>query len=420
MKRPKDMLRLFAEEARGGDAAARVSAALASPAVARAFAFVDGDVERVLGELVEICEIAAPPFRERERAEWLLARFERLGLAGARLDEAGNVVATREGAEPSPAVVFSAHIDTIFPPGTDCTVRRRGTRMCAPGIADDSVGLAALLAVARALDAGGVRTRLPIRFLATVGEEGEGNLRGVRHYFSDPARVEGTSAFISLDGPGVERITHRALGSRRYEVTFTGPGGHSWGDFGIVNPIHALGRAVGRLASYPVPIEPRTTFNVGHVSGGASVNTISQEASMRVDMRSTSSAELARLEAYFKAAIAEAVAEENRLNAASGTRVDARVELIGDRPSGETPAGDPLVRTAAEASRALGLRSALDCSSTDSNLPISLGVPAVTLGCGGTAANTHNLDEWYDPAGLETGLKRLVLILTALAGEEAP
>jgi acetylornithine deacetylase/succinyl-diaminopimelate desuccinylase-like protein len=314
--------------------------------------------------------------------------------------------------------VLSAHLDTIFPPGTDCRVRREGARLHAPGIADDSVGLESLLAMARALDAGRVRTEGSILFLATVGEEGEGNLRGARHFFSDPDVAASVSAFISLDGPGVERVTHRALGSRRFAVTLTGPGGHSWGDFGIVNPVHALCRAVARFASYPVPSDPRTTFNVGHVSGGTSVNTIAQEATIRVDMRSTSRAELARLEAFLKQAVGEAVAEENRAHAPSGTTLEARFELIGDRPSGETPVEAPLVRTVLEASRALGIRPQLDCSSTDSNVPISLGIDAVTIGCGGTSANTHSTTEWYDPTGREAGLKRIVLILTALANAE--
>jgi acetylornithine deacetylase/succinyl-diaminopimelate desuccinylase-like protein len=289
--------------------------------------------------------------------------------------------------------------------------------LCAPGIADDGAGLAALLAVARALDAGGVRTAVPILFLATVGEEGEGNLRGARHFFSDPDVTASVSAFISLDGPGVERVTHRALGSRRFTVTLAGPGGHSWGDFGIVNPLHALCRAVARFASYPVPTDPRTTFNVGHISGGSSVNTIAQEATIRVDMRSTSRAELARIEAFLKQAVAEAVAEENRAHAPSGTTLETRFELIGDRPSGETPADAPLVQTVLQASRALGIRTQLDCSSTDSNVPISLGVDAVTIGCGGTSANTHSTAEWYDPTDREAGLKRIVLILAALAKE---
>jgi acetylornithine deacetylase/succinyl-diaminopimelate desuccinylase-like protein len=388
---------------------------LSSATVARALAFVDRDGERVTDELVAICEIEAPPFREETRGDWFLERFRALGLSDVRRDAEGNVIAARPGARPGPAVVLSAHLDTIFPPGTDCRVRRSGPRLCAPGIADDSVGLAALLAVARALDAGDVRTEAPILFLATVGEEGEGDLRGARHFFGSADRPS-VSAFISLDGPGVERVTHRALGSRRYAVTFMGPGGHSWGDFGIVSPIHALGRAIARLSSYPVPIEPRTTFNVGHVAGGSSVNTIAQEAVMRVDLRSTSAVELARLEAYFKQAVLEAVAEENRLHAPSGTTVEARLEPIGSRPSGETPVDAPIVRTVLEASRALGIRTQLDCSSTDSNIPISLGIPAVTLGAGGTSANTHSTSEWYDPTGRELGLKRIVVVLAALAG----
>lgn len=381
-------------------------------------AFVDTDGDRITRELVELCEIEAPPFREDARAERLAEHFRALGLSDVRRDSEGNVLALRPGAERAPFVVLSAHIDTIFPPGTDCRVRREGSRLCAPGIADDTVGLAALLAIARALDAGRVRTHESILFVATVGEEGEGDLRGSRHFFSDPNVAASVSAFISLDGPGIERITHRALGSRRYEVTFTGPGGHSWGDFGIVNPVHALGRAVARLANFPVPVEPRTTFNVGVISGGKSVNTISQDAVMRVDLRSISATELARIEGFFKQAVAEAVAEENRLNAASGTTVEATVRQIGNRPSGEIAPEAPVVRTVVEASRALGVRVQFDCSSTDSNVPISLGIPAVTLGCGGTAANTHNTAEWYDPTDREIGLKRLVVILAALAGLE--
>lgn len=398
------------------DAGDAVRDALAAPEVARAFAFVDGDGAVITRELVELCEIEAPPFGEDARAESFLRRLEALGLSDVRRDEEGNVLALRAGADRDSFVVISAHLDTIFPAGTDCRVRRDGSKLYAPGIADDTAGLAALLAVARALDAGDVRTEQSILFVATVGEEGEGDLRGARHLFSDERMRSSISGFISLDGPGVERVTHRALGSRRFEVTLTGPGGHSWGDFGIVNPIHALGRAIARLASYPVPVEPRTTYNVGHVTGGSSVNTISQEASMRVDMRSTSRTELARLETFFRQAVSEAVVEENRSHAQSGTTLDSRLELIGDRPSGETPADAPLVRTVVEASRALGIRPHLDCSSTDSNVPISLGIPAVTIGCGGTSANTHSTAEWYDPTGREVGLKRIVLILAALAG----
>jgi acetylornithine deacetylase/succinyl-diaminopimelate desuccinylase-like protein len=378
---------------------AAVREILASSAIQRAFAFVDADGERMTRELVELCEIEAPPFHEEKRGTWFLERFRELGLAGVARDAAGNVAGVREGAEREPAVVLSAHLDTVFPPGTDCRVRREGTRLYAPGIGDDASGLAALLAVARALDAGGVRTRLPVVFLATVGEEGEGDLRGVRHFFEHDTRARGAAAFVSLDGPGVERITNRALGSRRFRVTFTGPGGHSWGDFGIVNPIHALGRAVARLASFPAPIEPRTTYNVGRIEGGRSVNAIPQEARMSVDLRSAAPAELDRLEAYFRRAVAEAAHDENRLGAPSGTTLGVRVEQIGDRPSGETSPATPLARIMVAASRALGVEPRFDCSSTDSNIPISLGIPAVTIGCGGQSANAHSLGEWFDPRG---------------------
>lgn len=389
---------------------------LSAEPLVKAFAFIDEDGERTTSELVEICEIEAPPFFEQARGEWFLERFRELGLDAVERDEIGNVYGLRPGTEDGPLVVLSAHLDTIFPPGTDCRVRSVGTRLYAPGVSDDGAGLSALLAVARALDAGGVRTARPILFLATVGEEGEGNLRGVRHFFEGTEIGRRVGQFISLDGPGIERITNGALGSRRYRVTFVGPGGHSWGDFGIVNPIHALGRAIARLAAYPAPAEPRTSYNVGRIDGGQSVNTIAQEASMSVDLRSVSTGELDRLESFFRRAIADAVREENRSCAISGTQLDVRIEMIGSRPSGETSANDPFVQTVIDATRALGIEPRLDCSSTDSNIPISLGIPAVTLGAGGTSANAHSLNEWFDPRGREVGLKRIALILVALAG----
>jgi acetylornithine deacetylase/succinyl-diaminopimelate desuccinylase-like protein len=400
----------------GWSEAVVVRALAASDAIRKAFAFVDADGERMTRELVELCEIEAPPFHEEARGSWFLERFRELGLGGVRRDEVGNVVGVRHGSGTGPHVVLSAHLDTVFPPGTDCRVRREGTRLYAPGIGDDCSGLAAMLAVIRALDAGGVGTRLPVAFLATVGEEGEGDLRGVRHFFEVSPLASSVSAFVSLDGPGVERITNRALGSRRFRVAFTGPGGHSWGDFGIVNPIHALGRAVARLANYPAPIEPRTTYNVGRVEGGRSVNAISQEASMSVDLRSTSPAELDRLEAFFRRAVAEAGRDENRLGASSGSSLGVRVEQIGNRPSGETSPDAPIVRILVEASRAVGVEPRFDCSSTDSNIPISLGIPAVTIGSGGQSANAHSLGEWFDPRGREVGIKRALLAIAALAG----
>jgi acetylornithine deacetylase/succinyl-diaminopimelate desuccinylase-like protein len=266
------------------------------------------------------------------------------------------------------------------------------------------------------LDAAQIETEGPIYFVATVGEEGEGNLRGVRYLFNEGEFKIGIDAFISLDGPGVERITSRALGSRRYRVTMNGPGGHSWGDFGVVNPVHALGRAIARFATYTAPLSPRTSYNVGLIEGGQSVNSIPESASMTVDMRSTSRDEIDKLEAYLRRVIELAVREENSQRALSGTLLSYAIDAAGDRPSGETPIDSLVVQTAIECSRALGIEPRLDCSSTDSNIPISLGIPAVTIGAGGISNNCHTLAEWYDPAGRELGLKRLLLLAVALTG----
>jgi len=295
-------------------------------------------------------------------------------------------------------------------------VRRDGARFHAPGISDNTCGIVSLVALARALEAGGVKTEGSVTFVATVGEEGEGNLRGVRHLFTRGEFRSGVDAFISLDGPGLERITQRALGSRRYRVTMIGPGGHSWGDFGIVNPVHALGRAIARFASYPAPLAPRTSYNVGIIEGGSSVNAIPERASMLVDLRSVSSDEIEKLEGYLRRVVEVAAREENSQRSMSGTSLTCEFEQVGDRPSGETPINSRIVRAAIECSRALGIEPRLDCSSTDSNIPISLGIPAITIGVGGISSNCHSLAEWYEPAGRELGIKRLLLLTGALAG----
>ena len=331
-------------------------------------------------------------------------------------DEEGNVIAERPGLSATPQIVVSAHLDTVFPEGTDVRVRRQGARFLAPGISDNSCGIVSLIALARALDAAHVKTEGTIYFAATVGEEGEGNLRGARHLFTRGEFKSGVDAFISLDGPGLERITQRALGSRRYRVTVTGPGGHSWGDFGIVNPVHALGRAIARFASYAAPLSPRTSYNVGVIEGGSSVNAIPQRASMVVDVRSVSNDEIEKLEAYLHRVVEIAVREENSQRAISGTSLSFEFQQVGDRPSGETPPDSRLVRAAIECSRVLGIEPRLDCSSTDSNIPISLGIPAITIGAGGISSNCHSLTEWYEPAGRDLGLKRLLLLAVTLAG----
>ncbi|HET9529456.1 MAG TPA: M20/M25/M40 family metallo-hydrolase [Blastocatellia bacterium] len=392
------------------------SALLRTNEVQRAFLFIDARQDYIDEELIRLCEIPAPPFKEAARAAYIKRRFEELGLARVREDEEGNIIAERPGLSTEPGVIVSAHLDTVFPEGTDVRVRRKGRRLYAPGISDNTCGVVSLPVLAEAMGAAGIKTTGTVYFVATVGEEGEGNLRGVRHLFTGGDFRTGVDAFISLDGPGVERITQRALGSRRYRVTISGPGGHSWGDFGIVNPVHALGRAIARFASYPAPLAPRTSYNIGIIEGGSSVNSIPERASLMVDMRSVSNEEIEKLESYLKRVVELAVREENSQRSMSGTSLSTEIEKIGDRPSGETPVESLIVRTAIECSRALGIEPRLDCSSTDSNIPISLGIPAITIGVGGMSNNCHSLTEWYEPSGRDIGLKRLLLLTVALAG----
>jgi tripeptide aminopeptidase len=394
----------------------RVQELLGAERVLSAFRFFESHAAEITEDHIRLCSIPAPPFGEAERAAYLRERFREHGLREAYIDEEGNCVALRAGRSRSPLLVLSAHLDTVFPADTDFTVKRARHRLLAPGISDDGCGLAALVALLRALEASAIETEGSILFVGTVGEEGEGNLRGARHLLTAGRWARSVDAFISFDGPGVERITHAALGSRRYRVSLRGPGGHSWGDFGVANPVHALGRAVARLAAYPAPLEPRTTFNVGRIAGGASVNVIPREATMDVDLRSASATELQRLDAFFRRAVREAVDDENSGRRAGDPPLELDLKLIGDRPSGETPTDASIVRLAEEATRALGYQPRLDRSSTDSNVAISLGIPAITIGAGGTSGNSHTLDEWYDPRGRDIGLKRALLLLLGIVG----
>jgi acetylornithine deacetylase/succinyl-diaminopimelate desuccinylase-like protein len=389
---------------------------LTSARVRGAFQFFETRAGEITDEQIAICSIPAPPFGEAERAVYLREKFRRYGLGEAELDMEGNCVALRRGRSISPLLVVSAHLDTVFPTGTDFTVRREQSKLLAPGIADDGCGLAALIALLRALEENSIETEGSLLFVGTVGEEGEGNLRGVRYLLTAGEWANRVDAFISFDGPGIDRITHAALGSRRYRVRLRGMGGHSWGDFGAANPVHAMGRAVARLASYPAPRNPRTTFNVGHIEGGASVNVIPREAAMDVDLRSESADELMRLDAYFRRAVREAADDENLARRPNDPPLELDLKLIGDRPSGETAPDAHLVRIAEEATRYFGHRPRLDRSSTDSNIAISLGLPAITLGTGGASGNSHTLDEWYDPRGREIGLKRALLVMLGIVG----
>lgn len=385
------------------------------PEVERALQFFETNAETITEEQIRICSVPATPFAEQQRAEYLAERFRQLGLHDVSIDEEGNCLGLLKGSSPTPLVIVSAHLDTVFPDGTDFTVRREGERLLAPGIADDGCGLVALIAIIQALRSAELPIEGSLLFVGTVGEEGEGNLRGVRHLLTrGPWSKRKIDAFLSFDGPGVDRITNRALGSRRYRVELTGPGGHSWGDFGLPNPVHAIGRAISRLAAYPAPKDPRTTFNVGSIEGGTSVNAIPSRASMEVDLRSAGEAQLRRLDAFFRRAIKEAAEEENSRRRPGDPLLQLQLDLIGERPSGETPADSQLVKIALEATRLLGVEPRLDQSSTDSNLPISLGIPAITLGAGGASGASHTLAEWYDPRDRDRGLKRGLLVVLGL------
>ena len=306
----------------------KIQELLETAEVQTAFQFFEQQADAITEEQIGICSIPASPFAERERAEYLLACFKKSGLTDPRIDEEGNCLALRRGSSPGPLLVVSAHLDTVFPPGTDFTVRRVGGRLQAPGISDDGCGLVALTALAQALVAAEIETEGSLLFVGTVGEEGAGNLRGVRHLLTKSEWAREVDAFVSFDGSGVERITNGALGSRRYRVLLRGTGGHSWGDFGVPNPVHALGRAISRLASYPAPVDPRTTFNVGHIEGGTSINAIPSEAAMDVDLRSVGEDELLRLDAFFRRAVREAVEDENADRREQTAPLELKVHLI--------------------------------------------------------------------------------------------
>ena len=355
----------------------------------------------------------APPFKEARRAEDYRRRLEALGLRNVRIDSVGNVIAERPGEPGEPVVVISGHLDTVFPEGTDVAVRREGTTLRGPGIGDDCRGLAILLGIARALDQAQVRTRGTIVFVGTVGEEGAGNLRGVRHLFARElaGRVD---YFISVDGTGLG-LTRDAVGSHRYTVTYRGPGGHSYGDFGAPNPVHALGRAIAKVSDLQVPASPRVTFSVGIVEGGTSVNSIAMAASMQVDMRSVDASALDSLDNRFQAAIRQALEEENA-RWTQGERLTMEIDTIGIRPAGAQPADAQIVRAAADAGRALGFEVPAIASSTDANIPISLGIPAVTIDGGGRGGGAHSLGEWFDTADSHLGTQWALLFVLTLAG----
>ncbi len=391
---------------------AAVGSLLERPDVRAAVDAVREGEPQVIQEQVELSEIPAPLMKEARRGAAMRARFERLGLTNVRTDAAGNVLGDRPGRALHPHLVLAAHLDTVFPEGTNVKTTREGALIKGPGIADDSRGLAVLLGVIRALNAAKVQTDGTITFVANVGEEGLGNLRGMKELF-DRTLAGQVDAFVSIDGSGLD-ITNVGVGSHRYRVTFKGPGGHSFGDFGMANPIHALGRAVAEIADFQVPSEPKTTFNVGRINGGTSVNSIAYEAWMEVDMRSADSAALASLDARFQKAVDKAVAAENARWGGSG-RVTVSKDLVGDRPAARTPNDSRLVRTALAVTRTLnGEGSNLGSGSTDANYPMSLKMPAITIGGGGAGRGAHSLGESFDTTGSSKGTERALLLAVAV------
>jgi tripeptide aminopeptidase len=359
-----------------------------------------------------LCEIPAPPYHEEVRGKELARLFQELGLRDVRTDKAGNVIGVRPGKAAHPNLVFSAHLDTVFPEGTNVKVTREGEVLKGPGIGDDCRGLAVMLAVIRALDEGKVETPGTITFVADVGEEGLGDLRGMKSLFFESLKGQ-IDAFISVDGTGLG-ITHIGVGSNRYKVTFKGPGGHSYGAFGMANPIQAMGRAIAKIDALEVPTKPKTTFNVGRVGGGTSINAIPFEAWMEVDMRSADPAALKDLDTRFNAAVQQAVKEENTRWGNRGA-VSAAAELVGVRPAGQTAKESPIVQTAMAVSRAMQIEEVLREGSTDSNVPMNLNIPAITISGGGAGTGAHSLNETFDSKDSWRGTQRAVLLAIALA-----
>jgi len=386
---------------------------LSSPPCRRALEYIKAAEPETIEEQIRLCEIPAPPFKEHERAAYYKEQFIKLGLKNVRIDREGNVIGERPGAGSGPTLVLAAHLDTVFPEGTNTKVTRDGAILKAPGIGDDCRGLAVVLAVARALNQAEIQTQGTIIFVGDVGEEGLGNLRGVRHLFQEEMKGKITH-FISIDGTGLE-ITNRAVGSNRYRVTFRGPGGHSYGTFGLPSPIHALGRAIEKISRFKVPKQPKTTFNVGRIEGGTSVNSIAHTAWMEVDMRSESASELAKLDAEFKRAVQQALDEENAFWNHE-RKLTVEVKLVGERPTGEQSPDAPIVQIARAADAALGIQSRLRSGSTDSNIPISLGIPAITLTGGGQGRGAHSLEESFDTTDSYLGTQRALLVTLGIVG----
>ncbi len=405
----------FSESQGSRSAQQQVALAAELRKVHEAFAWFRSHARELEDLQLEVTSIAAPPWGEAARSVWLKERFSDLGLTDVHQDELGNVFAIRPGTDPNAAyIALSAHIDTVFPAGTTIEVRRDAGKLHGPGISDNSSGIVALLAIAGAMQAAALSTGAPVLFIGDVGEEGEGDLRGMRHIFQQPKWSASIASLVVLDGAGTDTIIAEGLGSRRYEVTVRGHGGHSWSDFGVANPIIALARIIDRFASTPVPALPKTTYNIGMINGGTSVNSIPESATMKVDTRSASVEQLDRLEGALHEAVDAIVPDgEGRKKQELLT---AEVRMIGNRPAADLPVESQLLKAIRAVDGQLNNAARIQRASTDANVPLSLGREAIAIGAGGSGGGAHTIGEWYDPTGRDLGLKRILLLILALAG----
>ena len=373
------------------------------------------DHDRWIEEVIKLTEIPAPPFKEAVRAQAYMEMLKAHGLADVEIDAEGNAMGVRKGTGGGGLVVVSAHLDTVFPEGTDVKVKREGSRLAAPGVGDDSAGLATLLSLVRAMDAAGIKTKSDILFVGDVGEEGLGDLRGMRHMFTKGKYKDQIKYFFSLDGGSTTRITNCGVGSKRYRVTFNGPGGHSYGAYGLVNPMVAMSQTVVEFYKIQTPAQPKTTYSASVVGGGTSVNAIPASVWMEFDMRSHDPKELDRVEKRFLTIVNEAVETENFARSTKEGVVSADIKLVGDRPAGRTDEKTELVQLATAAFLAHGSKSSYECSSTDSNMPMSLGIQAITIPRVGKSERSHSPDEWIDTEFASNHLVKTIGLTAILA-----
>lgn len=392
----------------------------ASPAVSKAASWFRQSESRIADWQMALAMIPAPPFGEAARSQWLAKEFRELQLAEVAVDALGNAIGIIPGSS-SEVISISAHIDTVFPPSTVLNIRREGCQLLGPGISDNAAGVAALLALAAAFKDLELPHTATLLFIGNVGEEGEGDLRGMRHIFAQSEWRGSIAASVVIDGAGCDTIIAEALGSRRFEITVRGPGGHSWSDFGTPNPIMALAGALHIFSQTRISPSPKTTFNVGVIHGGTSVNSIPESASMRVDIRSASPFEIERLEMELRHAVEVGIAEETRASAGRNlarrnAELTANLRVIGNRPAGELRPDANILRIARAVDGHIGNAAQIQRASTDANIPLSLGREAIALGAGGKGGGAHTLQEWFDSSGREFGLQRLLLMVLALAG----